>query len=184
MALTPRVITPVLDMGKRNYVPQLLSTWTSTVPTHSCGYLNKPVIGRCFRCFGGWTRSGQGSYVCSWADLSCCDGAAAVLKPPVGPYHTHFVGYPTLGLGSYNHKIGYLKKRLWYEPRDRSTSGSSPLGLRTPMATLLAQRPPPSLCTSATLRGLNRIPAPDALDKVCCVDLCLRKDAKLPHEPW
>ena len=28
---------------------------------------------------------------------------------PVGSYHVPFCGYPILGLGTYNHKVGYLQ---------------------------------------------------------------------------
>ena len=35
---------------------------------------------------------------------------------PVGLYRTPFFGYLTLGLGSQNHKVGYPKKGVWYEP--------------------------------------------------------------------
>ena len=35
---------------------------------------------------------------------------------PVGLYHTPFLGYLILGLGSQNHKVGYPKERVWYEP--------------------------------------------------------------------
>ena len=35
---------------------------------------------------------------------------------PVGSYHTPFLGYLILRLGSKNHKVGYPKKGVWYEP--------------------------------------------------------------------
>ena len=38
---------------------------------------------------------------------------------PAGLYHTPFFGYLTLGLGSQYHKVGYLKKGVWYEPTGR-----------------------------------------------------------------
>ena len=35
---------------------------------------------------------------------------------PLGSYHTPVYGYLLVALGSYNHKVGYPKKGLWYEP--------------------------------------------------------------------
>ena len=38
---------------------------------------------------------------------------------PVGLYHTPFLGYLTLVLGFQNHRVGYPKTGVWYEPTSR-----------------------------------------------------------------
>ena len=42
---------------------------------------------------------------------------------PVGSYDTPFFGYFILALGSYNYKVGYPKKGVWYEPTGRAQCG-------------------------------------------------------------
>ena len=37
----------------------------------------------------------------------------------MGSYHTPFSSYLMMGIGSLNHKVGYPKKGVWYEPTGR-----------------------------------------------------------------
>ena len=47
---------------------------------------------------------------------------------PVGLYHTPFFGYLILGLGSQNHRVGYPKKGVWYEPTGRYSASYKEFG--------------------------------------------------------
>ena len=47
-------------------------------------------------------------------------------KVPSISYEVPLLVYPLLGLGSYNHKVGYPEKGLWYEPTRRQDNGLSP----------------------------------------------------------
>ena len=52
-------------------------------------------------------------------------GWSRSLSVPVGLYHAPFFAYLILGLGSYDHKVGYLKKGVWCEPTGRVSTASA-----------------------------------------------------------
>ena len=45
-----------------------------------------------------------------------CNPELSEIYLPVRLYHVPFFGYLILGSRSYNHKVGYPKKWVWYEP--------------------------------------------------------------------